>query len=190
MQMMTKKSPDQIDLQALQAKRREIARATHAHDLRLKHGAKVLEAISASLGISVSESDCLAEWQPAVKFVWNKPIENCPGLVASRLSRERALEIAKCTSQILGPCRACIGFDDKSYMGFISIKSLEVEKIVNLSELLEDSIFIYFDTHRSVVLIDYYEERWSQAPIDFNIVVQGEYLENLLKSCFELPEHP
>jgi hypothetical protein len=85
---------------------------------------------------------------------------------------------------LIDDCDAQVGFNDRSYMGTFSVAPLSFEKIILLSKILEDSIIIYLHKYSGIIMVDFYEERWSRESIQFSIVVQGPSLEQLLAPCF------
>jgi hypothetical protein len=182
---MNQDNEKQERLESLRAKRQQLSQSKEMSEKRLKRGPVIVDTINSVLGISIKEEDFRTEAQLPFNFVWGKRLEDCPGLVADYVSEQTAHQILICCSGLIGRCDAQIVLSEKLYMGYLSIKDLQIDKTVDLARKLEDSVIVFLQKYNGFVMIDYYEAKWSKEAIDFSVVMQGPALEQLMAPCFK-----
>jgi len=159
---------------------------------RKHYGPRVLKSLENVLGERLSLSDLNLDFVPKQNFKWTLDsdpsfvsAETCPGLNSGYITRNSALDIARCIDDSIGLWEGYLGFSEHSYVGHVELKGTSVVQLLSLAENLQDTIYLYSNSVDGVVMIDFEYDDGVDDENDFTIVVQGESLELLLSNCFE-----
>lgn len=152
---------------------------------RAKHGDELVRKAGEALGFSLSIEDFQVDRKLSREFEWTSDLRNIPGLVVAYTDQARAKDIALCCDRTLGPLPGLIGFADYGFLGTVHLATLSFERLLDLSEVLNDSVLFCPQDQNEIVLFDYYPYKTSTRDASYTLAVQGEKFEEALAPCFE-----
>jgi len=175
---------DEERLHKLREKRKLIADARINQKKINEYGVSVVSEITSALNIKLSIDDFDPNIVLPFKFKWERSIDDCDGVVAAYVSKNKLVDILSCCYEITGELSGLIGVNGCLNLGFSAVPKVNILKLVTIAENLNDSVLFYPNEIKGVLLIDHYEIRGTRESKDFSLVIQGNELEEKLMGCF------
>lgn len=138
-------------------------------NLRLRHGAALVQAINEAASCSLRIEDFRARSFEG-DIVWPRDIRDAPGLVLAYVGLAEALRVMHCVERRLGPLEGEIGFHEKDYLGFAPVSGFTVTSMVAVAASTAESSLFHAEAAGVVILVDCYG---NNAEEQFSVVIQG-----------------
>lgn len=176
---------DKDRMSALRAKRLAIAEKRESMQKRSEYSERVISVVNRTLGVRFSLNDFDIGFMPDAEIVWGegvRQIETCPGLNTGCVTMLKAISVANCIQKKMNEVVGHIGFDEYKFMGCLHFNKLMLKNMVELSNKLNDSVFLYGANF--TILFDCYKKNFPGEKKDYAIVAQGQDVEKKLQDCF------
>lgn len=144
------------------------------------YGGDLVEAINGGMGTCLKLSDFSGEINES-ELQWPPDLNDAPGLVAAYEDKSVVAEILSRIDVVLGVVSGQIYYHGKDFMGAAAVDGVLLSGLLGASVRSGDSVVMSLDSLGGVVLVDCYSVGFDSR---LSIVVQGERLIEVVRSCF------